>query len=148
MTDRSFRIENSTQVRATPDEVRRLLADPSTWSQWQPEIISASGPSPMERGDVARGEADMLGFEVHGHTEALDVTDEVFEEDVIVGVRMVVRYEVSASPTGTRVTHRLTAQLPGGLSGRILSLFLRPRLRALQRGVLERIARQAGPSSS
>jgi hypothetical protein len=148
MTDRSFHIERSTQVRATPDEVRRLLVDPSSWPRWQPEIISASGPSPMGPGDVARGEADMLGFAVHGHSEALAVTDEVFEEDVIVGVRMVIRYEVGVNPSGTRVTHKLTAQLPGGLSGRILSLFLRPRLRALQRGVLERLARQAGPSSS
>ena len=97
---------------------------------------------------MARGEAEMLGFAVHGHTEALDVTDEVFEEDVIVGVRMIIRYEVSASPSGTRITHRLTAKLPGGFSGRILSLFLQPRLRALQRRVLERLAGQAEPSSS
>jgi hypothetical protein len=87
----------------------------------------------------------MLGFAVHGHSEALAVTDEVFEEDVIVGVRMVIRYEVGVNPSGTRVTHKLTAQLPGGLSGRILSLFLRPRLRALQRGVLERLAVKPGP---
>jgi Polyketide cyclase / dehydrase and lipid transport len=148
MVGRPFRIERTAHVRATPEEVRRLLVDPATWPRWQPEIIDASGPAPMRTGDVARGEATMLGFAVHGHTEALEVTDEVFEEDVIVGVRMLIRYEVTVGEAGTRVTHRLTAQLPGGLSGRVLSFFLRPRLRALQRGVLERIARQAGPSSS
>jgi hypothetical protein len=53
------------------DEVRRLLLDLATWSEWQPEIVNARGPAPMGDGDVARGEAKMLGFDVHGHTEVL-----------------------------------------------------------------------------
>lgn len=64
------------------DEVRRLLLDLATWSEWQPEIVNARGPAPMGDGDVARGEAKMLGFDVHGNTEVLAATGAVFEEDV------------------------------------------------------------------
>jgi hypothetical protein len=143
MTGRSFYIRRSADMDADPDVVNRLLLDPSTWSRWQPEISEASGPNPMEAGDVARGRAKMLGFAVQGHSEALRVADGVFEEDVIVGVRMVIKYEVRPSHSGARVTHELTAMLPGGVSGRVLSFFLRPRLRALQRGALRRLALQA-----
>ena len=143
MTDRSFHIRHTADIGAAPEVVNRLLLDPSTWPQWQPEISHAHGPVPLEEGDVARGRAEMLGFAVHGHSEAIRVADGVFEEDVIVGVRMVIRYEVRPSASGARVTHELTAMLPGGLSGRVLSLFLRPRLRALQRGALRRLAVQA-----
>jgi hypothetical protein len=143
MAERSFHIRHSADIDADPEVVSGLLLDPSTWPQWQPEISQARGPAPMEKGDVARGRAKMLGFAVHGHSEALRVADGVFEEDVIVGVRMVIRYEVRPSPSGVRVTHELTALLPGGVSGRVLSLFLRPRLRALQRGALRHLAVQA-----
>jgi hypothetical protein len=71
MSDRTFRIHRSAEVSAPVDEVRRLLLDPATWSEWQPEIVNARGPAPMGDGDVARGEAKMLGFDVHGHTEVL-----------------------------------------------------------------------------
>lgn len=146
MADRTFRIRRSAEVSVPVAEVRRLLLDPSTWSEWQPELVGARGPAPMGDGDVARGEAKMLGFDVHGHTEVLRATDEVFEEDVIVGVRMIIRYEVEPAAAGARVTHEMTAFLPGGLSGRVLSFFLRPRLRALQRGVLRELVGQSGSS--
>jgi hypothetical protein len=146
VSDRTFRIRRSAEVSASVDEVRRLLLDPATWSEWQQEIVNARGPAPMRDGDVARGEAKMLGFDVHGYTEVLEATGEVFEEDVIVGVRMIVRYEVKPSASGAHVTHELTAFLPGGLSGRVLSFFLRPRLRALQRGVLRELVGQSGSS--
>jgi hypothetical protein len=42
------------------------------------------------------GRADMLGFEVHGHSTAV----EIGEEDVVVGVRLQIRYEVTSTPNG------------------------------------------------
>lgn len=78
----------------------------------------------------------MLGFEVHGYSTAL----EIGEEDVVVGVRLQIRYEVTSTPNGFIVAQRLTAELPSGISGSVLSYFLRRRLRRLQRDTLERLA--------
>jgi hypothetical protein len=67
----------------------------------------------MAFGDVARGEAEMLGWEVHGHSTATDVGPGCFEEDVVVGVRMRIRYDLAPTADGVVITHRLSAQLPG-----------------------------------
>lgn len=114
-----------------------------SWPRWQSEIVSVEQRGPLSAGDVARGEADLLGFEVHGHSSATVVEAARFEEDVIVGVRMKIRYEVHTDVTGTVVSHNLVADLPGGACGRVLSLFLRWRLRRLQRTALEGLVRQS-----
>lgn len=98
-------------------------------------------------GDVARGEADLLGFEVHGHSTATAVGETRFEEDVIVGIRMRICYEVRPNGPGTLITHNLVADLPGGVCGGILALFLRWRLRRLQRTALEGLASQSEAAS-
>jgi hypothetical protein len=97
----------------------------------------------MVTGDVARGLARMLGFHVDGHATAQDVGPDYFEQDVIVGVRMRIRYEVTAVEGGSLITHNLIANMPGGLAGRVLTMFLRRRLRWMQRTALENLARQS-----
>jgi hypothetical protein len=130
-------------ARCSPDAVLDRLLDPGLWPGWQPEILVASGPSRLATGDVARGRARLLGFEVDGHSTAVEVESAAFEEDVVVGVRMRIRYELSPGPDGTVIAHRLTAQLPRGAAGHVLSLFLRWRLRGMQKKALERLAAQA-----
>jgi Polyketide cyclase / dehydrase and lipid transport len=123
-----------------------MILDPSTWPRWQPEILSASGTAPLSAGDVVRGEARMLGFVVHGHSTALEADSRVFDQDVIVGIRMRVRYEVDPDGQGSRITHQLTADLPSGVAGRVLSFFLRRRLRKLQRTTLQNLAAELAES--
>jgi hypothetical protein len=53
---------------------------------------------------------------------------------------MRVRYLLTPTSEGVRITHRLTADLPSGVVGRILSFFLRRRLRSMQQGVLDNLA--------
>jgi hypothetical protein len=119
-----------------------------TWPDWQSEIVSIEDRSRLAAGDVARGEADLLGFEVHGHSTATSVSATRFEEDVIVGVRMRICYEVRPDGERTVVTHSLVADLPGGGCGRILAMFLRWRLRRLQRTALDGLALQSEAASS
>ena len=95
----------------------------------------------MDEGDVVEGEARMLGFEVGGRSVALETSDRVFEEDVIVGVRMRVRYEVESAGDGTVIRRHLTADLPGGFAGRLLSAFLKPRLKKMNEQVLDELAK-------
>jgi Polyketide cyclase / dehydrase and lipid transport len=130
-------------ARCAPEVVLRRLLDPSTWPQWQPEILAASGPSTLDTGGVARGRARLMGFEVEGHSTAIEVGRDAFEQDVVVGVRMRVRYEITPNPHGVMIVHRLTAELPRGILGRILSFFLRWRLKRMQRVVVARLAAQS-----
>jgi hypothetical protein len=121
----------------------KVLTDPETWPEWQTEILATSGPVPLERGDEVEGRAKLLGFHVDGRSRTIGADGTSFVEDVIVGVRMQVSYDVVETNDGTRVTRRLTASLPGGLSGRVLSFFLKRRLKAMQKGVLEELVRHA-----
>ena len=125
-----------------------LILDATSWPRWQPEIVSTEGPRRVSPGDVVRGHARMLGFHVEGHSTAADVARDGFEEDVIVGVRMRVRYQVTPDGDGARVTHRLTSELPRGIFGRILSFSLRWRLRAMQRAALRELVTQSEASCS
>ena len=119
------------------------VLDPHTWIDWQSEIKTIEGPPSLEEGDEVTGDAALLGFQVRGRSEALVVTAETFVEDVLVGVRMVVTYEVAPSETGTVITRTLEADMPRGLSGRVLSLLLRTRLRKMQKRALRALAAQA-----
>ncbi len=119
------------------------LLDATSWPAWQPEIVATEGPKRVVVGDIVSGHARMLGFHVQGRSRALEVDESVFEEDVVVGVAMRVRYEVHPEGDGCRVVHRLESDMPRGLSGRLLSLFLRARLRRMQRTAIERLVAQS-----
>lgn len=136
----------TSEIRSScdPDILRRLLADPSTWSEWQPEILYAKGPEPMAPGDTARGRARMLGFEVHGQSTALSVGARHFEEDAVVGVHMKIRYELEAVDDGIVVRHRLELERSGGPAGRILNWLLRRRLKKMQEQALRALVAVAG----
>ena len=120
--------------------MERLLS-PGSWPEWQSEIDSVErGGKLMEADEVVRGRATLLGFKVDGHSTTTHVSEEAFEEDVLVGVRMKVRYSVSSSAGRTIISHRLTSDLPGGASGAVLSFLLKRRLRRMQKRLLRELA--------
>jgi hypothetical protein len=121
----------------------KVISDPSTWPAWQSEIIETDGTAPLGEGDVVGGRARLLGFEVNGQSSTLTATPTSFVEDVIVGVHMRIEYTVEESAAGTVITRRLTATLPAGFSGRVLSFFLKRRLKAMQVGLLDELVDQA-----
>ncbi|MDQ3940137.1 MAG: SRPBCC family protein [Actinomycetota bacterium] len=141
--DDRFEIEHMRTARCSPDAIMSRILEPSSWPEWQSEIVTTGPPGTLKPGDAVEGRARLLGFEVDGRSSAIVVAQGVFEEDVIVGVRMRVRYEVEEAPEGARVTRRLTAVLPRGVNGRLLSFFLKRRLRKMQTGVLDRLVTQA-----
>ena len=121
----------------------KILRDPETWPEWQSEIIETVAPSPLKEGDEVEGRAKLLGFIVSGRSSTVTADSTNFVEDVIVGVRMQVHYEVRETQEGTVVSRRLTASLPDGFSGRMLSFFLKRRLKAMQKGLLDALVAQA-----
>ncbi len=147
--DRKLDIEVSRVARCRPEAVLELVRDPRTWPRWQPEIVSTEGPARLEEGDDVYGHASMLGFRVEGHSKTATVTDAAYEEDVVVGVRMRIVYEVTVDESGRTVVRRkLSALLPGGVAGRLLSFFLKRRLTRMQNGVVEELVRQAEGASA
>lgn len=142
MTDHRFEIEDSRHANCPPETVLNRILTPASWPEWQSEIIRVEGPARLQPKDVVTGDAKLLGFHVEGHSTSLEVTPDSFMEDVIVGVRMRVRYSVAPDGDGARVTHHLESRLPGGVAGKILSLFLRWRLRKMQKMLLDDLVRQ------
>ena len=143
-----FETQASRTLSTSLSEILRQLVVPATWPRWQSEIVSTSGPERISEGDVVSGQASMLGFEVAGRATAVEISDEAIEQDVVIGVRMRVRYVLTPTPEGFRITHRLTADLPSGFAGRILSFFLKRRLRSMQRDVLENLVQRLSVSGS
>lgn len=143
-----FEIERSVHTRAPADEVMRRVTTPSTWPQWQSEISSVEGPERLTEGDVVEGRARLLGFDVRGKTTATSVSEHVFEEDVIVGVRMRIVYRTDPRSDGSVLTHHLKADLPTGIAGTVLSWLLAWRLRKMQSVLLERLRDQVEPEPS
>lgn len=121
----------------------KVISDPTTWPTWQSEIIETDGGVPLQEGDQVEGRAKLLGFVVSGRSSTITATSASFVEDVIVGVHMRIEYEIRETASGTIVTRRLTANLPGGVSGRLLSFFLKRRLKAMQEGLLDALVFQA-----
>ena len=140
---KTYRIEDRLEARCSPDVLLDRILTPATWPEWQSEIIRVEGPDVVTEGDTITGDARLVGFKVQGRSDAKVVDDNTFEEDVIVGVRMLVRYEVKPSPTGAVLTRSLEADLPGGPSGWLLSLALRAKLRKMQRRLLRELIAQA-----
>lgn len=103
------------------------------------------GPERLAPGDEQHGRARMMGFEVAGRSRTIEVTEDAFEEEALVGVRLRIRYEISSNDGEVEIAHHLTAELPRGLWGRVVSLFLRSRLRGMQTHALRNLAAQAEP---
>ena len=148
MPKQRFEIEDSRRAECPPDAVLGRILAPATWPGWQSEILGVEGPERLTQGDVVTGEAKLLGFQVEGHSTSLEVTPDSFLEDVIVGVRMRVRYSVVPEGNGSRVTHRLESDLPRGAAGSVLSLFLKWRLRRMQKMLLVDLVRACEEDTS
>ena len=140
---RTFELEASLPSDASAPEVLGYARRPSTWPQWQSEIVDASGPEILSEGDVVDGAARLLGFNVTGRSTTVAVTEDLFVEDVIVGVRMKISYGVTPHGKGSIITHRMEADLPTGLAGSVLSILLARRLRKMQKNLLNALSEQS-----
>ena len=141
---RRFEIESSSPSSASGEQVLGRIRRPETWPEWQSEIIATRGPAHLAEGDVVDGDARLLGFDVTGRSSTGRITEERFEQDVIVGVRMRVSFRVTPAGSGSIVTHRMEADLPSGVTGSVLSMLLAWRLKRMQNHLLRALSEQAG----
>jgi Polyketide cyclase / dehydrase and lipid transport len=135
-----YTISSRRRLEMSAGELRHLITHPETWPEWQTEIESAEGPEELTEGATVEGDARMLGFRVKGHADMDRVEETTISHQVIVGVKMQVRYDLEPDGDGVVVTHTLTADMPEGLAGKVLSILLRRRLRTMQRKLLDNLA--------
>ncbi|MGH3119150.1 MAG: SRPBCC family protein [Gaiellales bacterium] len=140
-------VEDEITVGAPSHAVMAKILDATKWPLWQSEIHSISGPQRIHEGDETSGDARLVGFDVEGVSRALEVGDGTFVEDVIVGVRLQVAYQITESGNRTVIRRRLQANLPGGVLGTLLTAVLKRKLRAMQKEVLANLAAQASEGS-
>jgi len=138
-----FKTTSSIAISVAPEVALARISAPETWPEWQSEILSTEPVQGAEARNLVHGKARLLGFDVHGRSLTVGSGTGRFEQDVVVGVRMSVTYEVEPRSTGCSVVHHLEADLPGGLAGRILSVLLARRLRKMQVDLLSRLKAQA-----
>lgn len=146
MQRKTFVTENSIDSSASAGQIMERIRRPASWPGWQSEILSTEGPQRLSEGDVVAGKAAMLGFEVDGQSLTVEAADDRYVEEVVVGVGMRVAYTVAPAGSGSRVTHRLECELPGGPLGGLLSFFLKRRFVKMERELLKRLA-STGESS-
>ena len=139
----TFQVGAERVAKCSPDAVIRQLLDASRWPRWQPEIVATVGPERVQVGDVVSGHADLLGFGVAGQAAIEEVPDDGLVEDVLVGVRMRVSYQVEPRGNECLVRATIVTEAPTGISGRVLGFLLRRRLRRMQRTALDHLTRLA-----
>ena len=144
----TFEVGAESVARCKSEVVIRQLLDASRWPRWQPEIAATVGPERVQVGDLVRGHADLLGFGVAGQAAIEEVPADGLVEDVLVGVRMRVTYQVVPRGDECLVRSTIVTEAPTGFSGRVLGFFLRRRLRRMQRTAVDRLARLAEAKSS
>ncbi|CAN5525380.1 hypothetical protein BH20ACT23_BH20ACT23_13850 [soil metagenome] len=144
----TFEVGAERVAKCRPEVVIRHLLDATRWPEWQPEIVATVGPERVQVGDVVRGHADLLGFGVAGQAAIREVPPDGLVEDVLVGVRMRVSYQVEQRRDECLVRATIVTEAPTGISGRVLGFLLRRRLRRMQSTALDRLTRLAEASSS
>ena len=139
---------SSKRTHASVDALMRLVVHPASWPDWQDEIVAMEGPDRVATGDIVHGTAKLLGFHVVGNSVMVAVDERSLTEDVVVGVRMKIHYEISDDGSERLVTRRIDATLPRGLSGRVLTLLLKRRLVKMQERLLVDLVAQAEAGSA
>src|SRR5687768_6526885 len=92
-----YRIESHVETTADPraEDLARLAV----------RDHEGGRTGPYRGGRSGLGDAELVGFKVQGRSDAHVVDEGLFIEDVIVGVRMVITYQVAPTASGgTRVT--------------------------------------------
>ena len=138
---REFSLRLSRGSTNSAQAILDRIKQPSTWPEWVPEINSTtSKKSIVDVGDNVEGLAEMLGFRVNGRAHVTEITPTLFVQDVVIGVRIVARYEVEPTEHGSVIHHELIVSAPRGPMGRLLTFFLRGRLRSMQERLLANLS--------
>ncbi len=110
----TWMIESERDAPVDPDDVFRLYADPSTWSEWGHNVKWARADGPLVEGGTVDVKAG-YGRVYHCRIQRL-VADRVLELDVRPPLMKVIQtYEVEPAAGGAHIRHVL--EISGPLAG-------------------------------
>jgi len=133
--------ERSIETKASPDAVWKIWSDPSTWTQWNPDVLSISLDGPFATGTTGtmttkaggshriRVEAVKPGRSFRLETTPIPLTHFSFHRQVAPG-----------AGGGSRISQRLTMRGP---LAPLFSAMMGERIAASFRPILEGLARRA-----
>lgn len=135
-------VDCSTPVRASPERVWALIAEPSTRPSWMTELHRVEAvPGPVAVGDRFTGQSSILLHDFIGASEVTEAEPgRVLTEEVVIGARFVSRWEVAPTPTGSTVHHTIDVQFPAGPFSSIERWVLGRRLLRMQKKSLRNLA--------
>jgi uncharacterized membrane protein len=141
----SDRVEHTTEVAASPQEVYEVIADIARRPDWLTELRQVEAPAgSVEVGTRFTAQPSMLLHHLPGVSEVVRAEPgRVLAEQIHVGARFVSEWELSPSPDGrgTVVRHCMTVDFPGGPFSRIERWFFTRRVAAMQKASLANLRR-------
>lgn len=132
-------------MRASPEALFAVVADPSRRPQWLAELQEVDAPpGPAHTGTRFTGRSSVLGHDFLGSSEVVAAEEgRVLSEQVVIGARFTSTWTFEPSGNGsyTRVVHRIEIDYPGGPFSWLEKRLLAWRLRRTQRESLTALER-------
>lgn len=120
--------EQSRETSAAPDVVWRIWSDPTTWSEWNPDVETARADGPLASG--VSGEMSTKSGGHHNITfeDVVDGRGFTVVSDGLPATKLHFRCEVTATDKGSRISqsvtlHGLMGVMTGMIAPRIVGTF-------------------------
>ena len=141
-------------MRASPEALFAVVADPAQRPQWLVELREVDAPpGPAEAGTRFSGRSSVLMHDFIGDSEVVRAEPpHTLSERVVIGARLTSTWtfepvDEEAGTAGTRVVHRIEIDYPRGRFAWLETRVLGWRLRRTQRQSLAALERRFGELS-
>ncbi len=116
----TWSMENAHEAAVAPADVFRYYADPATWGDWAHNTAWARGRAPLEPGSPVEVRVRSYPWTYTVRVRELEPGRRMVTEVRPFGVVITSTYEVTPTPTGSRLHHTICARRParGALQGR------------------------------
>ena len=108
----SWSMESTLEAAVAPADVFRYYADPTTWGQWAHNTSWGRGPAPLEDGATVAVRVRSMPWTYTVRVRALDPGRRIVTEVRPFGVVITSTYEVTPTPTGSRIDHTISLAGP------------------------------------
>ena len=108
----SWSMENTHEAPVAPADVFRYYADPATWGRWAHNTAWGRGAAPLEPGAKVDVRVRSYPWTYTVRVRALDPGRSLVTEVRPFGVVITSTYEVTPTPTGSRIHHTISLAGP------------------------------------
>ena len=108
----SWSMESTHDAVVASADVFRYYADPATWGEWAHNTAWGRGPAPLEVGSTVAVRIRNYPWTYTVRVRALDPGRRIVTEVRPFGVVITSTYEVTPTPTGSRIHHTISLAGP------------------------------------